>query len=532
MQRMIDRIKRRATIGQVIALGMVCCGLMGCKRKEGLVKQATSPDSILVSLQLVETSPVPDPAKSDYADCLYAAEAKVLEVRSHASVDPAIILMLPAFTKRTLCPEASFKTGQVIDVEIIPQGKANERLRTMQRSDSLTRFDLALYHVLSAQPSERKAESFASRTNDHSVSDAKGGKSDQPVPVKYPSSPKAAREREAAMARDKATIQKALKDNGGDWEQWYNHLHEFYYDLRNQVDASPEDCLLKGQHYFKQLVYRKYKILCQETEGGDPGPLKMLASLNAQLRARGIDLIVVPFPTKEDVNADIFSSKAPADGWFQPYRQKFLLQLMEADIEVIDLIQPLRAARDRFPFVFYDEDDQHPADGAIQVTAEEIAKRLERYDLLDGVQPLNLQLKAAEVEKTSKRGTFKYPATRVVTADGKPLTVPENAGSPVIIMGDSYTRIPHEYLPGGDGCALPMHLSHRFGRMPDQLVRMGGSSQAMRLLAREGGDYLAQRRVLIFVFAHTRLFGNVAKNIRHSEDEWDMVSLPPLSLDK
>jgi hypothetical protein len=532
MQRMIDHIKRRATIGQVIVLGMVCYCLIGCKRKEDLVKQAASPDSILVSLQLVETSPIPDPAKSDYADCLYAAEAKVLEVRSQTSLDSSIILMLPAFAKRTLCPEASFKTGQVIDVEIIPQGKANERLRTMQRSDSLTRFDLPLYHVLSAQCSERTAESFASRTNDHSVSEAKGSKSDQPALVKYPSSPKAAREREAVMARDKATIQKALNDNGGDWERWYIHLHDFYYDLRNQVDASPEDCLLKGQHYFKQLVYRKYKILCQETDSGDPGPLKMLTSLNAQLRARGIDLIVVPFPTKEDVNADIFSSKAPADGWFQPYRQKFLLQLMEADIEVIDLIQPLRAARDRFPFVFYDEDDQHPADGAIQVTAEEIAKRLERYDLLEGVQPLNLQLKRAEVEKTSKRGTFKYSATRVVTTDGKPLTVPENAGSPVIIMGDSYTRIPHEYLPGGDGCALPMHLSHRLGRMPDQLVRMGGSSQAMRLLAREGGDYLAQRRVLIFVFAHTRLFGNVAKNIRHSEDEWDMVSLPPLPLDK
>jgi len=493
-------------------------------------------DVTQAAVQVTRRSPSPDPKRSDYADCLYTAEVKVLEIRSGPRVPREIVLDLPCFSKRSLGPEASFQAGQIIEVEIIPHEMADEQHKAMQRSDTLDRFDLPVHDALRAQASSRSLASFPTQADSYFAS-ASGAKPTPTTPmasaVRYPWSSKAAAERQAALAIGKESILKALQDNGGDWNAWAEKIQPFYEDLCHQGDQAPHRELFKGNFEYTELIRGNYKKLCNAGDAGSPGPLMMLSSLNKQLRARGIDLIVVPFPTKEDVSAEQFSPLAPKDGWFEPYRQKFLLQLLEADIEVIDLVQPLRAARSRFPYVFYNDDDEHPADGAIQVAAEEITKRLQRYELKgkDGKR-LDLHLKPVEVQKPTNRGLLKFPATQVAMADEKPLVVPESSGSPVIIMGDSYTRIPHRYLEGGDGCAIPMHLAYHLGVMPDNLIRMGSSDQAMRLLAREGGDYLGHRCAVVFVFAYTRLFGTVASNKEHKEDTWDMVSLPPLKLDQ
>ncbi|MEI6534801.1 MAG: hypothetical protein WCN98_05630, partial [Verrucomicrobiaceae bacterium] len=106
--------------------------------------------------------------------------------------------------------------------------------------------------------------------------------------------------------------------------------------------------------------------------------------------------------------------------------------------------------------------------------------------------------------------------------------MPENSGSPVIIMGDSYTVIPTPYMPGGPGAAIPMHIAYRIGMVPDQLSSMGGSDKAMKMLAREGGDYLAGRRVVVFIFSPQRMLGN-----DHGRDgnTWNLTDLPPLMLE-
>ena len=51
----------------------------------------------------------------------------------------------------------------------------------------------------------------------------------------------------------------------------------------------------------------------------------------------------------------------------------------------------------------------------------------------------------------------------------------------------------------------------------------------MQLLAREGQNYLKGRRVLIFVFAPNRLFGQDAGK---DGESWNLVDLPPISLDR
>ncbi len=490
-------------------------------------------ESIHAVVQITHKSPIPDPKRSDYEDCLYTLEGKVLDFRSELRTPRNIIILLPAFTHRIVQPEAQFAEGQLIETEIIPLEKADKRFRTMQRSDDVTSFDLSVFLAQKATLLDKKAQSFPEHPDTYFQSAA-----DKPMPsaepVRYPWSEKAAAERKATIERDKATILQALNAHGGNWDIWQARLQSFYRDLATR--KGKEGAMMQNQFFFERLHYQEYKDLCAQADTDQPGPLRMLKALNLQLRQRGVDLIVVPYPHKEEVHADVFSSKAPADGWFQPYRQKFLLQLLEADVEVIDLVPALQAARARFPFIFYDHHDNHPACGGVEVGAEEIVRRLGRYDLAlpAGTPPSKLHLKPVILEKgvvideEKHEEIHHYPANSVVTEDGKPLDLPLNLASPMVIMGDSYTRTP-EYLPNGMGAALPMHVAYRLGVMPDVLESMGSSNKAMQLLAREGQNYLKGRRVLIFVFAPNRLFGQDAGK---SGESWNLVDLPPLSLDR
>ena len=529
----IGCVPRSALRGCLLIVGALLSA--SCARKPALPdqwKEVRSNQIVHITAQIVRKSEIPDPLRSDYADCLYTAEVKIVGLaRSDEKRAPReMVLALPAFQKRQRSPEADFAAGELIDAEIVPHEDAPEVIKTMQRSDQMDRFELRVYDVVRSSHCAKALADFRPLPDsaflpptDEPVATA------EPAPVHYPWSAKAASDRRQCMERDIAMLQNAFARHGSDWGRWDNELDPFYTDLETKTDAAAKGQLIQGHFGFHRLPLRKYKGLCEDGKAGVAGPLTMLKSMNEQLRQRGIDLIVVPFPTKEDVDADVFSNLAPADGWYEPYREQFMLLMLQADIEVIDLVPALRAERAHFPFLFYDYGDDHPADGAIQVAATEIAKRLQRYDLREGAPPLDLHLEPAEVERNGGAGLMHYPATRVVTQDGKPLFTPDNSGSPVIIMGDSYTRIPHRYLAGGDGCAMPMHLAYKIGILPDSLAQMGGSNQAMRLLAREGGNYLAHRRVLVFVFAHTRLFGALATG---DSGSWDLTSLPPLKLEK
>ena len=80
--------------------------------------------------------------------------------------------------------------------------------------------------------------------------------------------------------------------------------------------------------------------------------------------------------------------------------------------------------------------------------------------------------------------------------------------SPLVLMGDSMTITP--IVPDAPQ-NLVAHLTHACKLKPDLLTSLGSSAQAGRLLAREGGDFLANRLVLVFTFAPSRLFGSMSR---------------------
>ena len=508
----------------ICVLGAACLGLAPVL---GIAEDSEGQAGIHVVAQLVQKSPIPDPKKSDYEDCLYTAQVKVLQITSKARVPRDLILILPAFTKRALQPESKYEEGSVIEADLLPHEKADKDRRTMQRSDLLDRFDLHAFDALSSRLSTHSAASFPSRSDDYFEAAPAEEKAHpaEAAPVHYPSSERAAAERKAAMDHDRETIASALKAHGGSWEKWQDEVSPMLTDLVKQIDASKEKALRKNNLFYLGPHLNDYKQLGLQLQADDCPPVRVLKFLSKQLRERGIDLIVVPFPYREDVIADSFSTHAPSDGWFVPQRMHFIQKLLEADVEVIDLVQPLRAGLARYPVVFHDTVDQHPCDGGVQVAADEIAKRLARYEVEKPSPALKFNLKQVTYSDNDRQ----YAATAVTTEKGEPLDVPENAGSPFIVMGDSFSRTP-DYHPGGEGAAIPMHVAYRLGVVPDYLGAMGNSDKVMRLLARQGGNYLANRKAVVFVFAPNRLFG--AESYSKRGGTWNLVDLPPLPIER
>lgn len=483
-----------------------------------------------VIAQIVVCSPLMDPARSEYKDCLFSAELSIIRSLSGAKTHRHVVAFFPGFLDRKLQPEARLKLGDIVRVRLTPFERTPRAIQELQRSDAVDDFALTTWLCTASVKLTGSAESFGRSGAHEFLADESDRSTPTPAQIAYPRSERASALRNHAIETDRRRIEADLARNGGTWKDWEDRLRAFHRDLQRQLATSPTGRLNSGRFHFRSMTEHSYRELCDDMDAGKPGPLPMLSNLNRQLRLRGIDLIVVPIPHKEEVHADEFSSLAPADGIFLANRLRFLRQLLDADIEVVDLVPALREARREFDWLFYDADDFHPADGAIQVAAREVARRLERYDFRSaaGYVPLQSRLTAAEFTITDAAGGMKigarYPATVVeMLGGGRVLRENKERNSPLVLMGDSVTIVPPQF---GDKATIRAHLAHLTGIVPDHLTSMGGSAQAMRHLAREGGHFLSDRAALVFVFAPTRLFGYLSKTGEGAG--WDLVNLPPL----
>ena len=254
----------------------------------------------------------------------------------------------------------------------------------------------------------------------------------------------------------------------------------------------------------------------------------MIRALNSELDDLGIDLIVVPFPFKEEIYGDRFLSGAPADGVFIPERLHMILDLLESGIEVLDLTSNLRASSDQ-QSLFYPYEDTHPADGGVRIAADTIAGRLVRYQLSPDIYGLKSRIieftmPAKFQEKREASYHFMpldptYSATVIETVSEENL--PEGSrASPLLILGDSYIRCPDLY--GCQGGNMVDHIAHQTGVLPGSLSVNGSAGQTMSNLALEGNAFLANRQVAVFVFFTSRMFTQKYPE-GHVDKEWKIV---------
>ena len=231
-----------------------------------------------------------------------------------------------------------------------------------------------------------------------------------------------------------------------------------------------------------------------------PDPLPAIAGFAAQAREAGVRLILLPVPSKialypEELHADLA-------GWEDPFRPAFLAALREAGVEVLDIAPALQALKAEGIHAHV-PGDTHWSPAAVEKAADLLLAQLgEDRPVADDAATVVFTDQERQVRGDlaarvgGERDVLRY---RRVTLNGEPAR--SDAGSPVVLMGDSHGLVFGHADLLTTGAGLGDHLAGRLGFPLDVIAAMGSGANASRITLARRGDNLSGKEVLIWVFA-------------------------------
>lgn len=256
-----------------------------------------------------------------------------------------------------------------------------------------------------------------------------------------------------------------------------------------------------------------------ETAQNQSDPLPSMVEFHELLRAKGIDLIVVPVPAKAAIYPDKLDARfAPGD----PAPLTPLIERMRAKgLRVIDLEPALRQRREAQPAEkLWCEQDAHYTPLSCQIIAGLVRAELEKgawladhpKQPLKRGEPAELQITGDQIKGGEWEG--KVPAETLTVqyagrdAGGRLEPVAPDPASPVLLLGDSHTLVYQEGASGGmhcQGAGLFDQLSVECG-FPLDLVGVRGSGlvEARKSLYRAAApnpDYWKGKKAVVWVFS-------------------------------
>ncbi|MFT5125056.1 MAG: hypothetical protein ACI9QL_003532 [Candidatus Omnitrophota bacterium] len=430
--------------------------------------------------QVLEISSIPNPAETIYKDCLVSVKLKAqphVKWKAAATSLPDRIITGIAwgFQDRILGTISPLKTNDVILCETIAEADMDPTIKTLQLVDEIGDLEADIFYLAH-------------------VTDT-GTEPVRKIPIAPPFDQ--AVTREASIAADLQRIDELLAAHGG-WEAWFAETRPYRNQLQALMDETGGPLNHENRIYFPTVD----PLDLQPSQEYPQLHVEVIKALRDQLKAKNIELIVAPVPTKEMVNACFFLKNPPADHVVNPYRLLLFKQLLEADIEVIDFLDPLMAALDTYPHVFYDALDSHPADGAIQTVAEVLGQRLARYRF----PPVNETLHAMQTryrvharffEPRSGVG-FPYIATRLFHENMEPLDEAGGDDSPILMITDSFAGVPGHYNVWSAN--IPSHIYKEIGVLPQKYQQNMGGPLVLQNFPLIPESHFENAKVCVFLF--------------------------------
>ncbi|MCB9878274.1 MAG: hypothetical protein H6835_11810 [Planctomycetes bacterium] len=258
-----------------------------------------------------------------------------------------------------------------------------------------------------------------------------------------------------------------------------------------------------------------------------PDPLPAILQFRDQLRARGVELVLMPTTVKAqlDPTGTVARDALPLQN---PSWPRLAGDLQEHGVRVFDPTQLLAAQPE--PFL---KTDTHWTAAAMRAVAQQLAKTLQ--PLLPDAPDAGYRSEARDVEHLGDIAIMlRLPDDQtqfapehqrveaVLQADGTPWQPSTTAD--VLLLGDSFSNI--YSLPSmgfGEGAGLVESLSLAMQRPVDRItINDAGAAQTRRSLRdelRAGRDRLAGKRVVVWQFAMREF----------AVGDWQLLELPTVT---
>lgn len=299
--------------------------------------------------------------------------------------------------------------------------------------------------------------------------------------------------RAASIAALSSKLRAELMESGaGSWDKWSQRL-EPVRAIWKQTAAGAQD----GRNGYRFNKNALNYLLDTDLESGlnDTRPLDVIVAFDRRMKMLGIDFVYVPIPAIEEVYPENFLDTPPADLTVQPAMRRFMLSLLEKDVEVVDLLRPFQAARDGYRLGL--KHDDHWNDAQIELAASIVAGRLRRYPFVQAAAPEAKRYTTKAIKIEGERGITTMK--QVITPAGKLYDDVEQ--SPILVVGDSNLQVyeyPTENLyRTGEHAGFTAHLARHLG-LPLSLEASGGFKLGQLNRERE---LLQNRKVVLFVGA-------------------------------
>ena len=172
-------------------------------------------------------------------------------------------------------------------------------------------------------------------------------------------------------------------------------LHERFKAIKQQRGWSEETGMVFG--------IRDMNAILDDRSALHPNLLASFVQFRDDMAKRDIDVIFIPFPPTPHVYGHELVDGITADQEYAPGWTKMILEMLEADLEIIEPLEAWRAAS-KEKLVIKWPNDFHTADGGRMIAADMLAERLQRYqfarDLSKNVPAYSFETQTTTSAKT------------------------------------------------------------------------------------------------------------------------------------
>jgi hypothetical protein len=249
-------------------------------------------------------------------------------------------------------------------------------------------------------------------------------------------------------------------------------------------------------------------------------PFPAVVDLSDQLHAHDVDLLIVVFPSRVQLQPDLV---LPGLGELKPetFRGmsaatvKFLLALNAKGVETLDLAPPFAAARhveakDGVNGDLYLARNKHWTPRAAELAAKLVAERIRAMpwftegELQEG-RDFELERRVAPFTSTAGGQSPDRTPEKLELIMVRQLTKANEAverRSPIVVLSDSFAKF---YCEEGQDSSFVDHLRRFTGWPVDKILPMGGAELRCREILAQRGDKLRGKKLVIWLLQEDNL---------------------------